>query len=362
MSSCYNIYSREGSLTMNFTVFLSQTATNILYTSGIVVFIVIFLLLEKLLLKKDEKIKGWVIFIVYFITFIILLSLVLLIFHIWGFDLVSYATTTLTDLGAILANSIGRIVSSLIILFTSFFISKFSKKGFKTIGSKEGPTQKRKKTIGKLLSSVTRYTISIIAILILLSIWGVDVGPALAGLGIAGLVIGLGAQKFINDLISGFFIIFEQHYDVDDVIEVQGFKGVVTEIGLKTTRIRNWKGDVKILANGDITNLTNHSKNASLAIVDFGIAYEEDIQKTFDLLSEKLPLFKKDHPEAIEDPQNLGVVALSSSSVDMKVICKTFNEQHYGVERALRKYIKDILDEADIEIPFPQVVVSKKGE
>lgn len=347
---------------MDFTIFLSQTTANILYTSGIVLFVVALLILEKILLRKDENIKGWVLFVIYFFTFLILLGSVLYVFYIWGFDLIAYSTNMLRDLAQILTDSIGRILSTLIVVFITTFVLKFSKKGFKKIGSKEGPTQKRKKTVGKLLSSVTRYTLVVITILIVLSIWGVNVGPALAGLGIAGLVIGLGAQKFINDLIAGFFIIFEQHYDVDDVIEVQGFKGVVTEIGLKTTRIRNWKGDVKILANGDVTNLTNHSKNNSLAIVDFGIAYEEDIQKTFDLLTEKLPLFKQNYPAVVEDPINLGVTGLNASSVDIKVICTTLNEQHYGVERALRKYIKDILDEAGIEIPFPQVVVSKKVE
>ena len=345
---------------MNFNILLTTTQTNILLTLGIVVFIAAILFIEHIILKKDDRIKGWVLFVIYFMTFLMILSSVLLLFHIWGFDIADYANTTLSDLSAILTESIGRIVSSLIILFVTFFILKFSKIGFKKIGQKEGPNQKRKKTVGKLLSSVTRYSLGIISIIIVLSIWGVNVGPALAGLGIAGLVIGLGAQKFINDLIAGFFIIFEQHYDIDDVIEVQGFKGVVTDIGLKTTRIRNWKGDVKIMANGDMTNITNFSKNTSLAIVDFGIAYESDIQKTFDLLEEHLPKFKEGKPEIVENPQNLGVVNLNSSSVDIRVIVKTLNEQHYGVERALRKFIKELLDKNGIEIPFPQVVVSQK--
>lgn len=345
---------------MSLNILLSTTQTNILYTSGIILLIASILILEHFLLKKDERIRGWILFIIYFFTFVIILGAILFLFHIWGFDIVDYANSTISNLTSLLTESIGRIVSSLIILFVTFFILKFSKKAFKKIGNKEGPNQKRKKTVGKLLSSVTRYSLGIISIIIILSIWGVNVGPALAGLGIAGLVIGLGAQKFINDLISGFFIIFEQHYDIDDVIEVQGFKGVVTDIGLKTTRIRNWKGDVKIMANGDMTNLTNFSRNFSLAIVDFGIAYESDIQKTFDLLEENLIKFKETRPEIIENPINLGVTNLNSSSVDIRVIVKTLNEQHYGVERALRKFIKEMLDKNGIEIPFPQVVVSHK--
>lgn len=347
---------------MNLNILLTATQTNIIYTAGIILLITSILILEHFLLKKDERLKGWILFIIYFFTFIIVLGSVLLLFNIWGFDIVGYANTTFSNLSTLLTESIGRIVSSLIILFVTFFILKFSKKAFKKIGDKEGPNQKRKKTVGKLLSSITRYSLGIISIVIILSLWGVNVGPALAGLGIAGLVIGLGAQKFINDLISGFFIIFEQHYDIDDVIEVQGFKGVVTDIGLKTTRIRNWKGDVKIMANGDMTNITNFSRNTSLAIVDFGIAYETDIQKTFDLLEENLPKFKEGKLEIVENPQNLGVINLNSSSVDIRVIVKTLNEQHYGVERALRKFIKELLDKNGIEIPFPQVVVSQKKD
>jgi small conductance mechanosensitive channel len=345
---------------MNLNIFLTTTQTNILYTVGITLFIAFILILEHFLLKKDERIKGWILFIIYLITFFVILGSILLLFQIWGFDIKEYAESTISNLTSLLTESIGRIVSSLIILFVTFFIMKFSKKAFKKIGNKEGPNQKRKKTVGKLLSSVTRYSLSIISMIIILSIWGVNVGPALAGLGIAGLVIGLGAQKFINDLISGFFIIFEQHYDIDDVIEVQGFKGVVTDIGLKTTRIRNWKGDVKIMANGDMTNLTNYSRNPSVAVVDFGIAYEEDIQKTFNLLEEYLPKFKATQPDVVEDPINLGVVSLGASSVDIRVMARTNNEKHYGIERALRKFIKDMLDENDVEIPFPQIVVSHK--
>jgi moderate conductance mechanosensitive channel len=159
-------------------------------------------------------------------------------------------------------------------------------------------------------------------------------------------------------LISGFFIIFEQHFNVGDRIEVQGFKGDVIDIGLKTTKIRNWKGEIKILANGEINNLINYSKEASTAIVDFGIAYRENIQQVIDLLNTAFLTMKKDFPQIIEDPTVVGVMDLSNSSINMRVIAKTFNEQHYAVERGIRKLIKEVLDENNIEIPFPQIVVN----
>lgn len=345
---------------MNFNIFLTKTVTfNLLISIGIVTAVVLILILQKRILKKEENLKHWFILVVYFVTFAILLAAILSLFSIWGFDLAEYVATTFDDIVLSLTTNIGRIISSLIVIFITLLLFKLSKTIFKKFGVKDGPTQRRRKTVGRLLSSITKYTLGLISIIAVLSIWGVNVGPALAGLGIIGLVVGLGAQKFINDLIAGFFIIFEQHYDVEDVIEVQGFKGVVTDIGLKTTRIRNWKGEIKILANGDLTNITNFSKNLSLAVVEFSIAYKEDIQKTFDVLNENLPKFKDMFEQIVEPLTVSGVTALNPSSVDIRVIAKTLNLQHYNVERALRKFIKELLNEHNIEIPFPQVVVHK---
>jgi moderate conductance mechanosensitive channel len=342
---------------MNFNILLSQTLTNSFITAAIVFGVVIVLFIEKKLLKNEDHIHKWFVALVYIITFALLIAAILGLFSIWGYNLSLYIETTLENLGAGLADNLGRIISTTVIVVLTFFVMKFSKIAFKKIGQKEGRSQRRKKTVGKLLSSVTRYAVGVISIISVLSVWGVNVGPALAGLGIMGLVIGLGAQKFINDLISGFFIIFEQHFDVDDVIEVQGFKGVVTSIGLKTTKIKNWKGEVKILANGEVTNITNFSRNLSMAIVEFGIAYKEDIDKTIEILKANLPKFKEMYPVIVEEPVVHGVIALNSSSVDLRVVAKTLNMEHFSVERELRKFIKILLDENDIEIPFPQVVV-----
>lgn len=342
---------------MNFDILLTLALKNSLITVTIVVGVILVLFIERKLLKKEDNLNKWTIAIVYLITFAALIAAVLGLFALWGFDLAGYISDTLENLGTSLTDNLGRIITSLVIIFLSFFILKFSKVAFKKIGEKPGPAQRRKKTVGKLLSSVTRYSIGLISIIAVLSVWGVNVGPALAGLGIMGLVIGLGAQKFINDLIAGFFIIFEQHYDVEDVIEAQGFKGVVTDIGLKTTKIRNWKGDVKILSNGDLTNITNYSRNLSMAIVEFGVSYKENIDVIFEVLKTNLPKFKALYPVIVEEPIVSGVIALNTSSVDIRVVAKTLNEQHYGIERALRKFIKDLLVEHNIEIPFPQIVV-----
>jgi len=224
-------------------------------------------------------------------------------------------------------------------------------------GEKAKNNKKRIVTILKVTQSLIKYAVEIIALLAILSFWGVNVMPALAGLGILGVIIGLGTQSLIKDFIAGFFIIFEHHFDVGDIVEINGFKGEVIDIGLKSTKIKNWKQDIMIFANGTIENTMNYTMSPSMGIIDFGIAYKEDIQKTIELVKEDLPRYKELFPQIIEDPICLGVIALADSSVNLRVIVKTLTEQHYPVERAIRQGIKELLDKNGIEIPFPQVTV-----
>ena len=343
---------------MNNLIFLSTVALNSIFTAIIILSVIAILIFERNLLKKSEDtFKKGIIILIYSATFLLLGFSTIGILYIWDFDINSYFLTIYDQGTIILVDSVGKIVSSAIIIFISMLILKISKITLKRVGLKESMNQRRKRTVARVTRSITKYVVGILTILIVLSVWGVNVAPAVAGLGILGLVIGLGAQKFINDLISGFFIVFEHHFDVGDKIEVQGFKGEVIDIGLKTTKIKNWKNEIKILSNGEINNLINFSKEFSIAVVEFGIAYTEDVQATIDLLNRELPLMRKDYPEIVEDPKVLGVINLSNSSVDMRVIAKTLNEQHYAIERELRKRIKNILDDNEIEIPFPQVVM-----
>ena len=335
-----------------------NTTTNVFITLGIVVLLVgIFLLSHFINNKINGKAKPLVLGITYFFSFLSLVGATIGLLIIWNFPFDQYIFNVGADLLTSLENSVGQIVSSILLVFIALFLLKIIKLSISRIGNKPSPNQKRKKTIAKLTQSLFKYTIWLITILIVLSIWGVNVGPALAGLGIMGLVIGLGAQKFINDLISGLFIIFEQHFDVGDVIETNGFIGEVVDIGLKTTKLKNWKGELKILANGELTDVVNRSRYQSLAIIDFGVAYESDLDKVYEVIKENLPKMKTIFPEITEDPQLLGVTELANSSINLRVIARTLNNQHFNVERQGRAFIKKTLEENGIEIPFPQVVV-----
>lgn len=339
-------------------IFLLTTLQQSLLTVAVlVVFLILFFVNRHFIEKFKETIHTRWIVVSYILLFFLLAGAIIGIFFIWGYDVSLTYDEFLVELTSFFERSIGGILGTLATLFVAMLIYKGVKIAMFRVGKKDSPNKRRKQTIAKVTVSIVKYFIAVLGILVILAIWGVNILPALAGLGMVGLVIGLGAQKFINDLISGFFIIFEHHFDVGDTIEVKGFKGVVTDIGLKTCKIRNWKGEVKILSNGDIIDITNFSRNLSIAVVEFGIAYKEDVQKAIDILTIELPKIRTQFEQIIEDPVILGVTEIANSSVNLRVIAKTMTEQHYAVERGMRKFIKEILDANEIEIPLPQVVV-----
>jgi len=212
-------------------------------------------------------------------------------------------------------------------------------------------------TVAKLLSNIVKYLIWFVVIIISLTELSIDITPFIASAGVVGLAIGFGAQEIVKDFITGFFIIFDQSFDVGDTIEVDGFKGTVQELGLRITRIRNWKGELKIINNGDIQTLINYSKADSIAIVDFGVAYDTDLLKLQDLMEPLLDQIKNSYENITDSPSFLGVTELADSSINLRIIAKTLPMQHFAVERGIRKDIVVYFKEHGIEIPFPQIVV-----
>jgi small conductance mechanosensitive channel len=341
----------------------SSLAVNVLVTIAIVLILAGFWYFQrKYINNKGHNIKKITLILLYVIFMVLIIAGILFALYTWNFDYVTFFNDFWDDALAFILEKLGDIILTVAIVLVASFILKLVKIILKKSSQREGPNQKRRITMLKVTNSLINYTLKIVAILVILSVWGINVLPALAGLGILGLVVGLGAQSLIKDLIAGFFIVFEHHFDVGDVVEINGFKGRVIDIGLKTTRVQNWKNDIKIFGNGSITESINYSVADSVAIIEFGIAYGEDVQKCIDLLNQELPKYKDLLPELIEIPVVLGVTELANSSVNIRVIAKTLPESQYGVERKIRQGIKEILDKNGIEIPFPQVVVHNAKE
>lgn len=217
--------------------------------------------------------------------------------------------------------------------------------------------KQRIKTLIVLIVNIIKYLTIICVLLAILSVWGVNVKSIVAGLGIGTAVIGLAFKDLATDLIAGFSIIAEGEYEIGDTIEVDGFMGEVIFIGLRTTRIRDFKGATKIIANHYMDNIVNYSEHNSLAVIDVSIAYECDeslIEKTFNKIFKDL---NGKIPHATGELELWGVNELSDSAVVYRVVVETEPMQQYAVQRFLRKELKKGLDAAKIKIPYQQIEV-----
>ena len=219
-------------------------------------------------------------------------------------------------------------------------------------------TGKQRKSIASLFSSLTKLVGIVVAIVWALSILGVNIAGIFASLGIASLIIGFGAQSLIEDAITGIFIIFEGQYNVGDVIVLDDFRGVVRNIGIRTTAIEDTGGNIKIVNNSDIRNLQNRSKNLSVAVCDVSISYDADIEKVESVIQEALPdIYERNKEIFAKQPKYQGVDALGESSVVMRLTVEVTEENFFIGRRKLNKEIKMLFDKNGIEIPFNQLVI-----
>lgn len=333
-------------------------ATNPLVSSILcAVAIIIFFLLNWLIKKlfKNNTNKGLTALnlclnVLLVIAFVISILFILGLNHVVLFESIKSFMDP-ENLKVFLSENVSKVIGViLVIVISSILMSSFIAI-LKATKARNQDAQKRKRTLDKVLISIVRYVVIIIDAVAILFILGVNIIPALAGLGIAGLVLGLGAQKLITDFISGVFIIIEHHFDVGDTIEVGGFKGEVIDLGLKTTKIRNWQGQVKIMSNSDVTNLINCSLNNTVFSTTFDIAYQADAQRAIELVNKELPIRLKDHKDIIVMPKCNGVSALTNRSITLNVVATAKPESHYQLTRDINANIKAILEENNIAFP-----------
>ena len=212
-------------------------------------------------------------------------------------------------------------------------------------------------TLNSLFTNILKYLLLFIGVLVVLNSLGMPTTTIVTGLGVVGVVVGLAFQDMLKDFISGIFILIENQFSVGDTIEVGGFKGEVTFLGFKTTRIKKYTGEIMIISNRNITEVINYSKSNSLAVVEVSVSYEDDIGKvenTLKKLCEKLDSQIKELKGKIEV---LGIERLDDSSVVFKITALTEPMKHFGVQRTLLKKIKLEFDKNGIKIPYPQLEV-----
>ncbi|MGI6781846.1 MAG: mechanosensitive ion channel family protein [Acholeplasmataceae bacterium] len=212
-------------------------------------------------------------------------------------------------------------------------------------------------TMGRLITSILKYTLMIVGIFLILSAWGVQTTALLASAGILGLALSFGAQSLIQDVLAGLFIIFEEQFQVGDVVEVNGFRGKVIDIGIRTTKIESLLGDVKIISNSDIRNTINASNNAIITIIEIPIPYREDLERVEKILEANFEGMAKRNPKIMEGPYYTGVNGFDERGVIIRVNIKTLELDKFEARRAINRELKLLFDKEGIHIPHKQITV-----
>ncbi|BFT76176.1 MULTISPECIES: mechanosensitive ion channel family protein [Paenibacillus] len=209
--------------------------------------------------------------------------------------------------------------------------------------------RRRTNTIGSLIHNLIAYTVNLICIMLILGQVGLNLGPLLAGAGVLGLAIGFGAQSLVKDVITGFFIIFEDQFGVGDVIQIDSFKGTVEEIGIRVTRIKSWTGEVHIIPNGNIKQVTNFSTYNSLAVVDVTIPHHINIDDATQILKDTVKHVQELTEDIVKQPEVLGVQVVGTTDLKIRIIAECKPTRQFNVTRLLNIEIKKRLDSVQIE-------------
>jgi len=220
--------------------------------------------------------------------------------------------------------------------------------------------QKRAQTLSHIVRAVATTILFVIATMLLLAEVGVNLAPLLAAAGIGGLAIGFGAQNLVRDIITGFFILLEDHVRVGDVVKVGDKGGLVESLSLRALTLRDFDGSLHVVPHSTITTITNMTKDFSYYLMDVGVAYREDIDQVMTVLKEVGADLRRDPEFAadiLDELEVVGVDDLAASQVTIKVRIKTVPIKQWRVGRELRRRIKKAFDVRGIEIPFPHLTL-----
>ena len=220
----------------------------------------------------------------------------------------------------------------------------------------------RGETLCRLLRSIVRYAVIVGMIFYMLSLFGVNTPAILASAGIMSIIIGIGSQSLISDIINGLFIIFEGDFQVGDIVTINDCRGVVQEIGVRNTKILDDRGNLKIINNKNIDGILNMTMKNSVVLTDIGIEYDEDIPRLEKILEVELPRLRRKLPAIKGGPRYLGIASLGDSSIVIRILTECTEEDRFQHERDMRREMRLIFERYGINIPFPQIVLNRRKE
>lgn len=261
---------------------------------------------------------------------------------------------------------VGILVGAFIVGRTGhIFIEKIIRRAIRSGRLSKEAESKREDTLIRVFSAAFHVTVWIIAIIMALSEFGINTTPLLASAGIVGVAVGFGGQYLIRDLITGFFIILENQYRVGDVVCVGATCGLVEDINLRITTLRDLDGTVHHVPNGEIKIASNLSKYHANVNINIGVSYNSDMKKVIKVINEVGADLAKDKEwkEMIKEPPKfLRIDEFADSGIVVKILGKTAPIKQWDVSGELRLRLKEAFDREGIEIPFPQRVIHTKSK
>ena len=250
-----------------------------------------------------------------------------------------------TILKIIIAVAFIQVVGGVLIVVLSLFKNKSGRVG----------------TMSTVLISIVKYSMRIIGFCWVLTIIGVNVSTIFASIGILALIIGFGAESLVADIVTGVFVLFENEYNIGDIIEVDGFRGTVTEIGIRTVSVQDSGGNIKIINNSDLKNIINRSNQKSTAVCDIGVAYETDLEEFDKLVIKIIDEIIDRNPEVFKSGiKYLGVQELGDFSITLRFAAEAEENKVFATRRLLNKELKTAFDRHNVSILFPQIQVRNR--
>lgn len=219
--------------------------------------------------------------------------------------------------------------------------------------------QRRAETSSTIMQSLVRYAVWFLAIMGIVGQLGLTstVYSMLAAAGVGGLALGIGAQSFIKDVVAGAFFIFEDQMNVGDYVAIAGVSGTIEEITLRYTVVKGFRGELNSIPNGNIDIIVNYSRADYLALVDVNIAHETDIARAMAVMQDEAEAYAALSDDALEQPEVLGVTALTTSGMTLRLVMRVKPMTQFAAERALYARLQRRFRQEGIEIPYQKMVV-----
>jgi len=254
-----------------------------------------------------------------------------------------------------------------LIIGVAYFLNRLSKKLIVKLRDKLNARQvdnleeiKRLNTLSMVLRYIVTTVILAIAVVEILHELGISIAPVLAAAGVVGLAVGFGAQSLVKDYFNGFFLLLENQIRKDDVVEIAGKAGLVEEITLRYIKMRDYEGNVHYVPNGQITTVTNRSRDFAYAVMDIRVGYDENIAKVMQIMHEVGAAIVQDDSlksKVLDKLEIAGVDNLDESAVIIRCRIKVRPLEQWTIKREYLKRIKNAFDAQQIEIPFPHLTV-----